>query len=205
MQNTKGKMFMSVMTLDDKEFTRRCAQLMQVVKQNYSPDLIIGIRSGGYLVALKMLECSTFSRIHLVGAKKQRNSTRKKTDKNYLMAILKHIPYVILDCLRIVEHIMLTNYLFCNCNRCGSMPVIWDNDCKIFIHNSQDSNILIVDDAIDTGNTLLCVLEEVKKLCPNATVKTAVLTVTTNKPLVVPDYCLFYHQLIRFPWSYDAK
>ncbi|MDE7154721.1 MAG: phosphoribosyltransferase domain-containing protein, partial [Muribaculaceae bacterium] len=62
-------------------------------------------------------------------------------------------------------------------------------------------NILIVDDAIDTGKTLLSILNELN----NVNFKTAVLTVTIDNPKVTPHYNLFKNVILRFPWARDAK
>jgi hypoxanthine phosphoribosyltransferase len=121
------------------------------------------------------------------------------------MAMLKHTPYFILDRLRIVEHFVLSSTFGRESEKSDLTPAIWDDGLPISNDKSQNLNILIVDDAIDTGKTMLCVLQEVKHRCPDATVKTAVITITTKKPLVIPNYCLFHLQLFRFPWSADVK
>ena len=67
-------------------------------------------------------------------------------------------------------------------------------------------SILIVDDAVDSGKTLKTIVDEVRKKYLTAEIKTAVITVTTKQPIILPDYYLFYnHTLIRFPWSADSR
>lgn len=70
----------------------------------------------------------------------------------------------------------------------------------------QDAqNILIVDDAVDSGATLLAVVEAVRIDMPGAEVRSAVITQTTPSPVITPDYTLYNNRtLIRFPWSMDA-
>jgi hypoxanthine phosphoribosyltransferase len=66
--------------------------------------------------------------------------------------------------------------------------------------------ILVVDDAVDSGRTLEVVLRWLRGRCPDAEVRSAVLTVTTPRPLLIPDFYLYYPDvLIRFPWSLDNK
>ncbi len=66
--------------------------------------------------------------------------------------------------------------------------------------------ILVVDDAVDSGYTLSHVLEAVKAVLPaGAEVRSAVITVTTDDPLVMPDFYLYNDKtLVRFPWAMDA-
>jgi len=66
-------------------------------------------------------------------------------------------------------------------------------------------NILILDDAIDTGKTMFVIKNNLKKLFPNAAIKTAVVSWTIETSVVKPDYYLFKNTLVRFPWSKDYK
>jgi hypoxanthine phosphoribosyltransferase len=62
-----------------------------------------------------------------------------------------------------------------------------------------------VDDAVDTGTTLSVVMDAVRRHAPQAAkIRSAAITVTTERPLISPDYALYYRQLCRFPWSLDA-
>jgi hypoxanthine phosphoribosyltransferase len=66
--------------------------------------------------------------------------------------------------------------------------------------------MLIVDDAVDTGVTLAVVMEALVKRAPAAaTIRSAVVTLTTTKPVIAPDYVLIRQKLCRFPWSMDAQ
>ena len=64
----------------------------------------------------------------------------------------------------------------------------------------------MVDDAVDSGYTLSHVLEAFKAVLPaGAEVRSAVITVTTDDPLVMPDFYLYNDKtLVRFPWAMDA-
>jgi hypoxanthine phosphoribosyltransferase len=67
-------------------------------------------------------------------------------------------------------------------------------------------SLLIVDDAVDTGATLSQVIDAVRRHAPSGSrVRSAVITVTTDWPLIRPDFTLFNRQLCRFPWSMDAR
>jgi hypoxanthine phosphoribosyltransferase len=66
--------------------------------------------------------------------------------------------------------------------------------------------VLVVDDAVDSGATLIAVLDAVYKAAGSSKVRSAAITVTTENPMVMPDYYLYHDEtLIRFPWSIDAN
>lgn len=70
---------------------------------------------------------------------------------------------------------------------------------------SGAARILVVDDAVDSGATLLGVVNAAKAAVPLADVRSAVITQTTTAPMTAPDYTLYNDKtLIRFPWSLDA-
>ena len=66
-------------------------------------------------------------------------------------------------------------------------------------------NILIVDDAIDTGKTMFIVKNNLKQKFPEAKIEIAVLAWTIDSSIVKPDYYLYKNTLLRFPWSNDYK
>lgn len=67
-------------------------------------------------------------------------------------------------------------------------------------------NVIIIDDAIDTGATINLIKEHIEQNYPSNKVKVAVITVTTNTPIIDADYCLYHNRtLVRFPWSNDLK
>jgi hypothetical protein len=53
--------------------------------------------------------------------------------------------------------------------------------------------------------TLPTVLRTLRAECPSGMdLRTAVITVTMENPVVIPDYALYRGTLCRFPWSFDA-
>lgn len=73
------------------------------------------------------------------------------------------------------------------------------------IAGSAPARILVVDDAVDSGATLRTVIATIRSTWPDAEIRSAVLTVTRSRPLILPDYTLYPRgTLLRFPWSLDA-
>ena len=78
-------------------------------------------------------------------------------------------------------------------------------DIDILLRQGE-KNVLLVDDAIDTGATLKLIKDTLAERYPLAVIKIAVITVTSNHPLIDADYYLFHDRtLVRFPWSNDVK
>ena len=76
----------------------------------------------------------------------------------------------------------------------------------ISILSERKRKVLLVDDAIDSGATLLLIKQYLLNEFPDIDVKIAVITVTTRHPLVMADYYRYNNRtLIRFPWSNDIK
>jgi hypoxanthine phosphoribosyltransferase len=66
------------------------------------------------------------------------------------------------------------------------------------------AHILVVDDTVDSGDTLRHACAVVRKRYQTAAITTAVIASTWRDPPVAPDICLYPRTLIRFPWSMDA-
>ena len=92
---------MKVLTLSELQFYSEAEKIINEVKLSYDqPDLVIGIATGGAILAdsMKSLLDAKFIEI-----KSQRSSTQKK--KNFrAKVILKWLPRFINNYLRIIEH-----------------------------------------------------------------------------------------------------
>ena len=74
------------------------------------------------------------------------------------------------------------------------------------IDTEKIKTILIVDDSVDTGHSLNCVLEKVKVFFPDAIIKTYSLNVwEQSKELVIVDYYTYKNTIIKSPMSKDSK
>ena len=69
----------------------------------------------------------------------------------------------------------------------------------------SNKKVLIVDDAIDYGETVLVIKSVLEEQFENIEVKVAVITKTLKYSYIEHDFCLFKNVLIRFPWSNDFK
>lgn len=169
---------MRVITLNPQQFADACHRL-EALARAFHPDLILAIATGGTYVAREMFKDTPHTEVVC-----QRSTTRGK--KQWLFAIIRKLPIFMRDWLRIAEAKFLTK------RATSTVPLISDDI-------SWAKKILVVDDAVDSGNTMAAVCD----LLNGKEFATAAITVTTDTPKVQPDFTL-YHTLIRFPWSKDV-
>lgn len=187
-----------VLTLTDILFTEACHELAEKIKRDkFVPTLVIGIASGGVYV-LANLDFDNAQKLEVV----QRRPSTEKKQKSSLTFLFKYVPYWILNIARNFESWYLE-----------LRPAERDHKSMREIAKQLDSklikshkNILVVDDAVDSGVTLNAVTLAVDSVCSEgAQIKTAVLTVTNEDPIMKPDYFLHTEVLLRFPWSNDFR
>lgn len=192
---------MRVITFDDRAFDDACRALTDKVLSACSPDVVIGIASGGDYVARKMLEYMGGCVPHYFSVSASRPGHKLKASRG-LKRLYSLFPPCVLDEMRKVEARWL--------NRFGNKKernfsmntpekltnVLQNGVCKI----------LVVDDAIDSGTTMAGVVKFLQGEYPECEILTAVITITTKAPMYKADF--FLHNdctLVRFPWSNDMK
>lgn len=198
---------MQVLTLD-KEALDSCAAGLAAQVAARMPrggfDAIVGVRRGGSIV------CDAFCR-HFPSAdyalradvSLQRPSTKRRG--RLAARILRALPLPMLDLLRMAESGLLALR-----HRCGrkrpAAQVLLPEALRLRLEHATAPEILIIDDAIDSGDTLFGVINSLKEVNPRAKAMVAVVTVTTSRPRVDADFHLYHNRtLIRFPWSDDYK
>jgi uncharacterized protein len=193
-----------VHTLDASRFAAACACLMQQAMASYRPDLLVGIRTGGYVVA-EAMACAAPTRIPVLPLTCRRGGTEAKSRFKPLPFILAALPRPAVDGLRWLEHRLLST-------RRRTQKKLQHIDHaeaaaigRHLAHASASPRVLVVDDAVDSGVTLATVLRVLRETSPGDTqFRSAVVTVTLAQPLVEPDFVLYRGILCRFPWSFDA-
>jgi len=192
-----------VRSLSQAELAQAAAELAMMA-HGFNPTLVLGIRTGGYIVAGLMAK--HLPQATLLAVTCQRPGTKKKQVIPFAGKILRALPHSVTDRLRILEHIVLTQL------RTPTQGVLLPEPGELaaiehyLLTQSGSTRILIVDDAVDSGATLSAVYKAVQGIAGSgAVIKIAALTVTTASPLLEPDFSLYRYVLCRFPWSLDAK
>lgn len=183
---------MRVKTLHAPDLIAHSQMLEEIVSRDYVPDLIIGIENGGARVAESMFEGITHKSVRC-----RRPSSESKDRATRTMELIRSLPEWLRNFLRMTEAALLslkrTNRLV--------PPVELPADLL-----KGAKKILVVDDAVDSGTTLLAVLTALRYQPGEREIKSAVLTVTTNNPVETADYSIYNNRtLLRFPWSKDYR
>lgn len=198
---------MRVITLDRGAFELHAGRLAALVAADDSIgrfDAVIGVKRGGSVVCDAF--CRHFSKDSYAlrtDVFLQRPSTKLKTGP--VNRALKKLPLKLLDMLRMFESRLMSVRRKLVKNR--NVPhVVLPDELMRALCEKQRPVILIIDDAIDSGDTLYAVIKSLTDVNPSARIKVAVMTVTTSDPVVYADYSLYRnHTLIRFPWSNDFR
>lgn len=186
---------MRIVTLTEAEFSAACEALARKVHDSgFDYTLIAGIATGGWLVAQRMPSPRRVAVTKRRGAHKAR--------RKLLPALVARLPRRVNDMLRIAESRLyaLKTRVF------PPVPSHVEISLELAAELSREPNgrILIVDDAVDSGATLLSVVEAVRKIVPEAEIRTAVITVTRPDAVITPDWSLYREgTIVRFPWAPD--
>lgn len=171
-----------------------------------SPDLIVGIATGGLLCAEKLKSSVD---VPIMSCAMRRKSTATKKN-NPLIKILACLPYAVTDVLRRYEDRNLEK----KAKVSGVVaipsagPILLEDVSAIAkrVRAEGLKSVLVIDDAVDSGATLGCVMRVLAEHLPADTqIRSAVVSQTRPDPVYTPDLKLYYLVLCRFPWSFDYK
>lgn len=173
-----------------EEETKKLAQIIQ--KDNEKVDLVVFIARGAYQIG-KVLSDELNCPLLEVFAKRKGNKI-----KNILKPLLKIIPSSMKKTLRNLE--FNSNFHEKKQDRIVSFD---EKEWKKYI---EASDILIVDDSIDTGNSMLQVKDTVQKFFIQSNIKIAALNYfkKSNK-IIKTDYFIYEDTMLNGPWSNDSK
>ena len=190
---------MKIITLNSREFKMDCQRLLDaVLKTGFKPDLIVSIATGGDYV---VREFGCDNDVEFVSIKKQRKATRTKNKLHLMFYFLKRMPYFISNTLRKAEHMFLM-FKHVRSSLNDKKNITSFEGINVI---RKVKNILIVDDAVDSGSTMVAIVSHIEKEFPGSNVCTASIVNTFYKPLIVPDVVIYDKCLVRFPWSKDYK
>lgn len=196
-----------VITLDDARFGQACRDLGRIAAARFKPQIVVGIRTGGYLVA-EAMRPSFAPEVEILPIRKQRPSTKLKGEAPWRKRLLRAAPYAATDRIRLLEH----RLLMANAARKTTKPYktflpdpVEGEVIEAAIAKLENPRVLVVDDSIDSGSTMAAVMGFLNRAAPQAEVRSAVVVVTHHTPVLAPDYCLYRGVLCRFPWSDDFK
>ncbi|MCM1369564.1 MAG: hypothetical protein NC204_04250 [Candidatus Amulumruptor caecigallinarius] len=202
---------MKVLTLCENMFADKCSELQKMVTADgYNFDTIVSIAAGGDYVAEAVIRNIAHNGkeipAHFSVKRRRKGSSLKKGN---LKSLISMMPRGICNLLRIAESKFYA--LAGKFNKYKFNPVEIPAELISLMRTGKSRRILIVDDAVDSGGTLLDVAISLNNaITPDfgiiPEIRTAVIVVTRRNPSIIPDYSIYPEGqfLIRFPWAVDS-
>jgi hypoxanthine phosphoribosyltransferase len=178
------------MELSIENVEKKCNDLYNIINEQYDYELVIFIARGSYLIGKYLSELNDVPLLEIYATRKGGKF------KKIIKPLLKIIPKKILIKLRKKE--MKSSYHEINNDRQISF------DEKKYSEYKSKKKILLVDDSIDSGNTMKLAKQAIEQYFDNADVKIAVFNVMSKATIKV-DYYLYRDMMICGPWSNDSK
>ena len=170
-----------------------------------APDAIVGVATGG-LVCARLLEDDVEVEIFSVAMRRASSATKEAMG---VSRILHRLPYGLTNWLRRLEDGLLARRAARAPTPVPAPTPALTQDVAEIARAVQERglrHLLVIDDAVDSGATLACVLNSLTEaLGPDVTLSSAVVTQTRAATLCTPDIALYHGTLCRFPWSHDFK
>lgn len=183
---------MNYQELSIKNLTEIDKKLYNKIRNNYKYDIVIFVAKGAYLIGKDFAD---FNNCPLLEIKASRSGGRMK---KILSPFLIIMPEKLKTYLRKKE--VSSNVHSQNKKR----NVEYDKN--IYKKYKNAKKILLVDDSIDTGYTIKCVMDELKNYFDKSIIKVVSLNYFDKaKKIVEPDYFLYKNTMLKGPWSNDSK
>ena len=185
---------MDCIELSLKDLQKRSYELADLVKENYGPDLIIFIAKGGYLIGKHL---GDILGVPIVPVYAERQASSLKTA---IAPFLKLLPKSVKVMLREMEIKSGVH------NTIKERQVSFPNDV-IIEKVSKAKKILIVDDSVDTGGSVISIMGALQAIDTSLLdIRVALLNVFTEAANKLPRYyCLFHNTIMITPMSNDSK
>ena len=170
-----------------RSYSRKLA--LKIKESGYVPTHVLCVERAGLLVGY---EVAIFFNCAMSGIYSSRSGHSLKSKAKI---ILRYLPRSVNHLLRNIEFKSKIHEI--------------KKDRHVYIESQlppKGKNLLLVDDAIDTGYSLKAVLDFlITKEYRRRDIKIAVLTTTQNNVICKADISLFDQVSFAFPWSYDSK
>ena len=185
---------MDCIELSLNDLQKRSYELADLVKETYEPDLIIFIAKGGYLIGKYL---GDRLEVPIVPVYAERQASGLKTA---VAPLLKLLPKSVKLMLRKMEVNSGVH------NTMKERQISFPND-TIIEKVSKAQKILIVDDSVDTGGSVVSIMDALKEIDTSLLdIRVALLNVFTEAVDKLPRYyCLFHNTIMITPMSNDSK
>lgn len=191
---------MNVITFDNHKLAMSTLQLWSKAKDDFSPDYVVAIERGGGVLADILLNEEAVPPSKVIRIKSQRELTQTKD--RFFSLLLQYFPNWLNLTLRKLEAYSKECFtVFSKANQSRHVSLLGDIDLSVI----NGKKVLVIDDAIDSGDTIVSCIQFIEKHSAPSELKVASITVTFSNPRIFPDYSLFKRTIVRFPWAPDVK
>lgn len=181
---------MDYIELSKENVVEEAKKLANDIKKNFNPDVIIFVAKGAFYIGD---EISKNLKVPLIEIYATRNGGKIK---NKIQPILMLLPRRIKKKLRELE-------IKIGIHKTKETRKI-ELENKYLEKIKEYKNVVLVDDSVDTGNTINQILKFLENY--NLNIKVAAINVfSDSKKLVKIDYYNYTDKLINGPWSGDSK
>lgn len=184
---------MDCIDLSIKNLDKKSKTFARDIALEFKPDVIIYVARGAFLIGKSMSEALDVPLI-AVGTERKGNQIKEK-----VAPILGMLPRIVCNFLRSLE--VKTNVH----GKVKKREVHFLDDIT-YLKNAGVKNLLIIDDSVDTGNSIKAVKELVTSKFPESTTKLAALNVMSqSKSIITVDFSVYKDAMLRTPMSKDSR
>lgn len=181
---------MNYLELSEKNVRDESLKLAKKIESKFKPEIVIFVAKGSFYIGD---EISKYFNVPLIEIKAVREKNKLK---EIVSPILKLIPKKIKYILRELE-------INSNTHKKSSKRNVQLEE-KYKVELLKYKKVLLVDDSIDTGNTIIEILNYLKNY--DLEIKTAGLNVfEMSKENIEIDFNIYEDTLLNGPWSKDSK
>lgn len=185
---------MNCTTLSLEKLRRDSHAWAKRIALSYKPDCVVYVAKAGFVIGYEIADELNIPLIGVITVREKGNKI-----KDLVAPFVRKLPDFVRNFLISME---LKSGIH---KRSKERTISWvDSECRS--DKQEYKRLLVVDDSVDTGYSLLAVYDLLKKAFPNAEIKTAGLNVwDKSKAVFETDYCLYRNTLIKAPMSKDSQ